>query len=232
MENNKFRFELKYRCSAAQLALIQSRLHVLMPYDTHTRDGSYSIRSLYFDSIGDRCFFENENGTDPREKYRIRIYNADGSRISLECKRKERGKVCKTSCLLTRNDYDAILSGGSLSSPADQPALLRKFTVALKTELFRPKVIVEYDRTPFVYRVGNVRITLDKNIRSSCDFGGFFRQDLPTRPILPSGQHLLEVKYDELLPDHIKNVLELGELRQSTFSKYYLCRKYAMGGIL
>ena len=61
---------------------------------------------------------------------------------------------------------------------------------------------------------------------------GFFYENLPTRQILSADQHLLEVKYDELLPDYLKDALQLGNLQQSTFSKYYLCRKYSMGGKL
>ena len=232
MERIKYRHELKYQCSEAQLAIIKSRLQSIMSYDCHTIGGQYTIRSMYFDSIDNKCYFENENGTDPREKFRIRIYNADDSRISLECKRKEHGKTYKTACLLSKDDYSKIISGGDINSIADKPELVRKFTLLLKDELYRPAVIVEYDRTPFIYQIGNVRVTLDKNIRSSDDFQNFFCDNMPTREILPKGQHLLEVKYDELLPDYIKEVLELSNLQQSTFSKYYLCRKYSSGGKL
>ena len=91
-ENRKFRHELKYQCSEAHLAIIRNRLQGVIPYDRHAANGQYTIRSMYFDNFENRCFHENESGTDPREKFRIRIYNADDSRISLECKRKERGK--------------------------------------------------------------------------------------------------------------------------------------------
>ena len=36
-----------------------------------------------------------------------------------------------------------------------------------------------------------------------------------------------QVKYDEFFPDHIYRALQLGELEQTAFSKYYLCRKYS-----
>ena len=231
MEKNvKYRYELKYLCSEAQIAIIRNRLQSLMPYDTHAESGQYTIRSIYFDNYANKCYYENESGTDPREKFRIRIYNASNKRISLECKRKERGKTHKTSCLLSLNDYESVLRGGCLHGLLDKPALLRKFTILQLNEMFHPVVIVEYDRTPFVYQTGNVRITLDRNIRSSVDFANFFQQNLAVRPILPTGQHLLEVKYDELVTGCIKDVLQLGNLRQTTFSKYYLCRKYTMGG--
>ena len=230
-EDSKYRHELKYLCSAVQLEIIRSRMQSLMHYDSHSVNGQYTIRSMYFDSYDDRCFFENESGSDPREKFRIRIYNADRARISLECKRKERGKTYKTACLLSPEEYDMLLSGASAAALTSEKALLRKFALLIRTELFRPAVIVEYDRTPFVFPVGNVRITLDRNIRSSVDFNRFFESDLATRPILQPGHHLLEVKYDELLPDTIYDALQLGDLQQTAFSKYYLCRKHIWGGL-
>ena len=228
----KYRYEFKYQCSAVQLEVIRSRLQPFMRLDSHATSGQYTIRSMYFDNYENRCYYENESGTDPREKYRIRIYNGSSDRIALECKRKEKGKTYKTSCVISKREYEILMKGGSLDNLSDKPQLLRKFSILQKTELFHPTVIVEYDRVPFVYNIGNVRVTLDQNIRSSDSFNYFFEDNLPSRQILPKGQHLLEVKYDELLPDFIKNVLELGDLRQSTFSKYYLCRQYSMGGKL
>ena len=39
----------------------------------------------------------------------------------------------------------------------------------------------------------------------------------------------LEVKYDEVLPFTIAEQLEIGKLRQTAFSKYYLGRKAVIG---
>ena len=225
-----YRSEIKYRCTEAQLALIHSRLQSLMLPDPHAQNGSYAVRSLYFDNYANRCYFENESGVDLREKFRIRIYNASDSRITLECKRKEHGKSYKTACPISMDDYRALLQGGSLRDLGQKPALLRKFSVLMHTQLFRPAVIVAYERTPYVYNVGNVRVTFDRGICSSQDFGAFFSEQLPSRQILPKGEHILEIKYDELLPAFIKEALQTGDLRQSTFSKYYLCRKHSMGG--
>ncbi len=230
-ESANYRHEIKYRCSQEQLYIIKSRLDNLLTIDTHALNGQYNIRSMYFDNYGNRCFYENENGIDPREKYRIRIYNSDDARILLECKQKERSKTHKTSCLLSSQDYDEILKGGSFDKFSQKNELLRKFTLLLKTQMFRPKVIVEYERIPYVYSNGNVRITLDTNIRSSNAYQNFFDAKIPARLILPTDQHLLEVKYDEYIPDFIKEVLEIGDLQRVAFSKYYLCRKFSLGGL-
>lgn len=223
----KYRHELKYQVTELQLRLLQNRINGLLPLDRHAgAAGSYSIRSLYFDDWENRCFYENENGTDPREKFRIRIYNGSAQRITLECKRKERGKTHKTSCPLTEEQTRQLMAGKPLPDLGSQPPLLRKLTVQMMTRQLRPVVIVEYRRIPYVYPNGNVRVTLDTNIASSSAVHLFLEKKIPARPVLPLGQQLLEVKYDEYLPDFIYRNLQLDSLRQTAFSKYYICRKY------
>ena len=225
----KYRHELKYLISAAQLPLLKSRVAGIMQLDPHTgTDGIYNIRSLYFDDYANRCFFENENGTDPREKFRIRIYNHSSQRITLECKRKERGKTLKTSCPLSIEQTRMLMEGRILPDIVNQPEVLRKLTLRMMTKGMHPVVIVEYDRTPYVYPNGNVRVTLDMNVSSSTGIEHFLDAQIPKRPIMPAGQHLLEVKFDEYLPDFIHHNLNLHSLTQTAYSKYYLCRKYTL----
>ena len=224
----KFRNELKYICAESDLQILQSRIQMLCDPDPHVGpEGIYHIRSIYFDGQNNRYFLENENGTDPREKYRIRIYNASDSRITLERKKKERGMTHKDGCPLTLEQYQRIMSG-SMSVSESTSLLLEQFLLLQNQENLKPKVIVAYDRTPFVYQFGNVRITFDRNIGSTTDFSSFFDSYLPQRPILPLGKQILEVKYDELLPDFLYNAMNLGNLQRTTFSKYYLCRKFTV----
>ena len=221
-----FRHELKYLITSAQVAMLKSRLSGIAPLDAHARGGSYRIRSLYFDDYDDRCYYENEDGTEPREKFRIRIYNGSTGRITLECKRKERGKIQKTACPLTLEQTKQLMDGIPVGNVADQPPLLRKLTAKMLVSRMHPVVIVEYDRIPYIYRLGNVRITLDTNISSCSEVQRFLDPVLPRRPIMPLGQQLLEVKYDGFLPDFLYRSLALENLSQTSFSKYYLCRKY------
>ena len=225
----KYRHELKYVISAAQIPLLKSRISCLMRTDSHAgADGIYNIRSLYFDDYCNRCFHENENGTDPREKFRIRIYNHSADRIMLECKRKERGKTLKTSCLLTKEQTEHLIQGNLLHLTDTSHPLLRKLTLQMQTRGLHPVVIVEYERIPYIYRNGNVRVTFDTQIASSSNIRDFFSDTLPKRPIMPAGQHLMEVKFDEYLPDFIYRNLNLNSLQQTAFSKFYLCRKYTL----
>jgi len=224
-----FRNELKFLVAEPQIALLKNRINHLVELDSHVGEkGYYNIRSLYFDDYYDSCMVENEIGTDPREKFRIRIYNHSADRITLELKKKEHLMTQKHSCPLTREQCELLMKGIPLPVSSEYPAVLQKLLLLMRTRGMRPKVIVEYDRVPYVERLGNVRVTLDRNISSSNDIGNFFQENIARRPILPAGQHVLEVKYDEFLPDYIKKNLQMEHLRQTAFSKYYLCRKYSL----
>ena len=228
----EYRNELKYIVSAQQIAILKNRIRPLMALDAHAGEGGkYTVRSVYFDDYKNTCFFENEDGTSPREKFRIRIYNADEKEIRLELKRKERGKTHKDSCPLTAGQCQSFLGGKGPECMGAYPPVLQKFILKYRSELYRPKVIVEYDREPYVYKAGNVRVTFDTGIRSSNQVDGFFEKDLFARPVMPTGYHLMEVKYDGFLPDVINYSLQTGSLSRETFSKYYLCRRYNIGGV-
>lgn len=248
-----FRHEYKYIISTQQALILKSRLETIMFRDAHAgQSGAYEIRSIYFDDMNDSCYYQNEAGTDPRSKYRIRIYNGSKDQIVLEKKIKQNGMTKKLHQDLTMAQFE-MLTGMSVDENAEnfesiesmeadlchighqlwnfdeiyeEPSLIQELLILKQTRLMQPKVIVSYERTPFVENNGNVRVTFDDGICSSADFGTFFHTDLHARKILPQGQTLMEVKFDEFLPAYIKEVLENGHLRQTTFSKYYLCRRY------
>ena len=229
-EGGTWRHELKYVCSEAELTLIRERIRPVMRPDPHAgADGMYCIRSVYFDDEWDSGARENEDGTDPREKFRIRIYNGSDSKITLELKQKMRGMTRKLSCPLTRAQCEDAISGRIPVLGQEQlPDVYRKFILQQKTRNLKARVIVEYARMPWVYASGNVRVTFDRTSVSGADVEAFLEQDFARRPIMPAGQHVLEVKYDDFLPDPIRQVLQTGMLRRTAFSKYYLCRKYGI----
>ena len=229
LQEAKYRHEFKYLCTEAQLAILSSRLSGILPKDKHVdSDGIYRIKSLYFDDRNNRCYYENEDGVSPREKFRIRIYGNSPDKISLECKRKEQGKIHKTSCNLSMEEFN-YLAYKKGSIPFEKlPPLAQKLQLLRMTDGMEPKVIVAYERTPYVYKNGNVRITFDRNITSSGQVNQFFNENIKRRPILPFGMQLLEVKYDEYLPDVVYHALILENMQRTEFSKYYLCRKYSI----
>ena len=220
----EFRVENKYIVSDSQLAVIAARLKTVMRPDINQQGDCYTIRSLYFDDINDSCMQENEGGVDQRQKYRIRIYDPQGSLIRLEIKEKQRGYTKKYSCELTRQETQMIMDG-TIPMTFDARNPLNKLKIQMRCAGMVPKSIVEYKRTAFVHPAGNVRVTFDRNISSSRYCSDFFDNSVRgVIPVLPKGMHVLEVKYDEFLPDVIASCLETGSLNQTAFSKYYLGR--------
>jgi len=216
-----------------QKVVLKLRAQGVLERDVHAgEDGEYLIRSLYFDSPEDACFYENEDGVDPREKYRIRIYNCDSGRISLECKAKTRGMTAKTACRITREQCECFMEGMIPEADESRFPGQRLMFYRMREKNLRPVVIVQYMRAPYVGQAGNVRVTFDDAIASSNAIGDFLRMDIPLRSVLPVGESILEVKWDELLPSHIRGHLELDSLQWTAFSKYSLCRKYnCYGGV-
>lgn len=224
-----YRVENKYLVTDADIAVLRPRLAAVMKQDIHQDGDCYNIRSVYFDDIVDGCMDENEDGVDHRNKYRIRIYDPKSDFIRLEIKEKTKGLTRKYSCKLTRDEADKVMDG-SMPLTFDDRKPLNLMKLQLRAAKMQPKAIIEYERTAFVHPVGNVRITFDRNIMASKFCGEFFADRVSGMvPVLPAGLHVLEVKYDELLPDFIAKQLEIGILRQTAFSKYYLGRMAIKG---
>ncbi len=226
-----WRHEIKYVCTDRQIAVIKNRVSAVCEPDRHAgEDGSYRVRSVYFDDYNDTAYHENESGTDPRHKYRIRLYNGDADFLTLERKSKENGMTYKESVPIERERCAEILEGGWMCGDLSKlPDLLRRFYLEYRTKLLRPRVVVEYERIPFVFSVGNVRITFDRDISASVNTDGFLDRELSSRPLMPAGRNMMEVKYDALIPDFIYNAVSGEKLRQTAFSKYYLSRRICGG---
>ena len=222
----KYRNEWKYVCCEADITGIGQRLDGIMAHDSHGDNGKYVIHSLYFDDYADNCARDTEAGVSKRYKYRIRYYNNNPEFIQLERKEKLDGRCYKKSCKLTPSDYSCILNKDyeQLLFYTDKP-VLREFGVSAMRRLFEPKVIIDYERTAYVEPITNVRITLDRNISASREVNSFLDGDYLRVPVLPEGQHVLEVKFDYILPSSIRSVITRKELIQTSFSKYYLGRK-------
>lgn len=229
----KYRHEYKYICNKAQNVVLKARAAGIMKVDRHAvTTGCYRVRSLYFDSLQDSCYYENEAGIGVREKYRIRMYDGDSSYIVLEKKSKNRQMCLKQGCRIDEAVCRQLMNGSMVRLKPDMPEALRCLLGEMQRKCMRPAVIVEYLRFPFVEQNGNVRVTFDENICSSNDIKRFLEPEIAVRPILQMGMGILEMKWDEFFPDYIKQHMQMDTLQWCSFSKYHLCRKYNMyGGI-
>ncbi len=207
--------------NGAECALLEGKLPLVLSRDRHAVGGRYTIRSLYFDDYHNRALFEKLDGTDPREKFRIRIYNRRDDYICLEKKIKKGQLTQKLQTRLTREQCSAILQGDIDWMWRQGDGLTAELYTRMREGL-TPKTIVEYDRIPFTYAPGNVRVTLDRNIRSGVTSTDLFG-DIPLVPVSP--MDVLEVKFDAYLPDVVRLLTAGLDARRTSVSKYALCRK-------
>lgn len=221
----QFRHEVKHEISHLDMLILRQRLGAVMTPDPHAINGRYEIRSLYFDSLNDKALREKLDGINIREKYRIRLYNQDTSVIHLERKFKQGGLGYKDSTTLTIDQAQAIAAGDLSWMAESSDEVILGFHTRIRNEGLMPKAIVDYTREPFVFSPGNVRVTLDYNIRTALRCTDFLNFRCTTIPV-PESPCILEVKWDNFLPDVIRNTVQLGDRHSTAYSKYAACRMY------
>lgn len=221
----QFRHEVKHIISNLDMLVLRQRLKAVMMPDSHAKDGQYEIRSLYFDSLDDKALREKLDGVSVREKYRIRLYNNDPSFIHLERKFKHGGLGYKDLAMLTAEQAKRIVDGDIRWMAESTDEVILGFYSRIRGEGLKAKVIVDYTREPFVFGPGNVRVTLDYHIRTALRCTDFLNTNCTTVPVsdLPC---ILEVKWDNFLPDVIRDMVQLGDRYSTAFSKYAACRMY------
>ena len=221
-----YRNEIKHEISAADKAAICASMRAVARPDPHAGlDGRYLIRSLYFDTPADKALREKLDGVSEREKFRIRFYNGDPSVMHLEKKVKRGGLGYKVSAPITAEEAQRIVDGDTNWMAVSGRGLIVELYAKMKSEGLRPKTIVDYTRTPFVYGPGNVRVTIDENIRTGLGCTDFLN---PRCVTVPAGEPviLLEVKWDDYLPAVIRRAVAVKSRRGAAFSKYQTCRIY------
>lgn len=222
-----FRNEWKYLISDWEAEHLRARLGAYMEHDKNAVNGTYMIRSLYFDDFWDTAYQEKLMGIEQRQKWRIRIYNCSDARISLERKRKSGSYIYKQSARLSREEFEKILAGDYEFLLHHEKNLCKEFYYECVCRVLRPKVIVDYDREPFVSDNGTVRITLDSAVRAAVGSFDIFDDRLPTMEVLEPGKLVLEVKFTEYLPELYRTVLPLDGQEFTALSKYTLCYEKA-----
>ena len=221
------RHELKYFINPAEVQALRARLRPVLSMDRHCVDGRpYAIRSLYFDDIDDSAWFDKQAGVMHRDKYRIRIYRYSDREIFLERKRKLGDLIQKSSVQITRRLCDQIISGNPAGLQKASHPLLQDMYVQMRTRLLRPRVIVDYAREAYLHPAEDVRITFDLKLRSGLYSSDLFNPGLPM--ICPHDRNveILEVKFNNYLPDYIAALMSGIEAERSAVSKYILCRRY------
>ena len=225
MKNYKYRHELKFKISNSAAQILKQKLSLIMGFDSNAYydDGSYLIKSLYFDNLDSDSYYEKMDGVLYRKKYRIRIYNNDDTFIRLEKKMKHNNMTAKEQMLISKDIYSKILKG-NVEEITDASGLLLEFINDVKTKALVPSIVVLYHRTAYTYPISDVRITFDSNIQSGLYNYDLFDTESPVYNVDEVGKQVLEVKFNEILPLHIANILNDIPSCREAVSKFAICR--------
>jgi hypothetical protein len=227
MSQQKFRHEIKHFINLSDSIVIRNRLkHIMNPDAFALEDGKYKVRSLYFDSLQNKALMEKINGVNNREKFRIRYYNDDTSLIKLEKKSKINSLCQKNSVIITEEECKMLLSGEIKWLLKSANPLLIELYSKMTNQLLKPRTVVAYKREAYTFNPGNVRITMDSEIKSGLFSKAFFNLLLPTIGVSTMGQVILEVKFDNFLPEIISDAIQTNESSSTSISKYAASRIY------
>ena len=223
------RHELKYFINDMQYAVLSNMLDHVLKRDPNSDDfNEYHVRSLYFDGVFNNALLDKINGLPARDKYRIRIYNMRDTKISLECKSKMGNFISKRSVEIPRGLCEQLMAGDPTGLERTRSGLLRDMFREMTINLLRPAVIVDYVREAYLHPAEEVRITFDKQLRTGMRNFNLFDSHLPTIPPLDEPLMIMEVKYNQVMPPFIRDLLTTycQNPMNSAISKYTICRRF------
>jgi hypothetical protein len=225
----KLRFEHKYLIDYETYLKIKDRLEKVLKLDGNSVGGKgYHIRSLYFDDMYDSALYDKSAGLSDRKKYRIRIYNHSDEVIKLEIKRKYQDYTNKISTTITKDDYTKIYTGDVADFPERHNEVMTNYYLQIRNSVLKPKVIVDYYREAYILPYNQIRITFDKNLSAAVPQYNIFTDDVFSKHLGEEYSRIIEVKYNNFLPDFVKKVFEPFPMTRLSVSKYVLCREELM----
>ena len=197
------------------------------PFVREKKDKFYMVNSLYFDNANYGCYFEKESGEKFRKKFRLRTYDNtvnDDTNVFVEIKRKNNALVIKDRVVLTAEDARAILVNNRIGKYAkriddDDMAVLREFFWTKNYNCMVPKIMIRYKRKPLIAkRDKDVRVTFDYDIESKLS-SWFDARKYSWKRVLPNNL-ILEIKYNNILPFWLHEIIQKYQLERVAFSKY------------
>ena len=220
-----YRTEVKYPVSCFEMARIKTRLEKIMLWDENSGGRSYRVRSLYFDSPYNTDYHEKLAGVNHRKKIRLRIYNNDMSVCKLEKKEKFGENQSKQSVMIDIDDARELTEGNIdvLQKYVADSRSAEDIYLIMRSGIYRPAVLVDYDRYAFYHPQYDTRITIDFNIRKK--EGSVSLQTEPASLVpVDCGNAVLEIKYTGKSLDFISELLKGCGIEQNAYSKYCASR--------
>lgn len=220
----KMRKEFKYIIGMEEFWRIRKKLDLLMIPDAHGNHGEYLVRSQYFDSLTDADLRDNLDGVKEKRKIRVRVYspNASGGRLEYKCKNGSDG--VKYSMALSREEMERMEQHQYSFLLKRQEELAGRLYTKMTEQAYRPKTIIEYDRTAYLYPVSDVRITFDRNLRAGVKPWGICEEQPCGIPLMAPDRGILEVKYNDFFPYVFKEILQEVNQGMEAYSKYTVSR--------
>lgn len=220
-----YRYEVKYFISKRQAAELRLFLKSTMNQDSNGNNtGSYWVRSQYFDTMGNRDYYEKITGHSIRKKIRLRIYNISTDTVKLEIKNKFGSMTLKESAIITKEDARKLICGDySPLRSYNEPAANKAYAF-FNSSHYRPTVIIDYEREAYLYPFHNIRVTLDKDLHAGFCLYDLFEENINMIPVFSSEIYILEVKYYYILPVFLQKALSYYAMEKSGISKYCLGR--------
>ncbi|MBR0280918.1 MAG: polyphosphate polymerase domain-containing protein [Oscillibacter sp.] len=211
------RYELKYILNRQQTEFFKEALQGHMVLDQY---GRTSIASLYYDTPDYRLIRTSVEKPPFKEKIRLRSYGlaTKESPVFLELKRKAYGIVYKRRVQSTIPLVEKFFAGsGDVCAPGQINREITYFRDYYSVLV--PACLIIYDREAYFEPGGDLRVTLDFNPRYRSE-----RLDLTVSmdgvSLLPEGSAILEIKVQQAEPLWLTSILDRGEIRKTSFSKY------------
>ena len=218
------RYEKKFLLDKRQYQMLLKKLEGYMCFDSHCKDGTYKICSIYFDTPDNEVMRRSAAKPYYKEKLRLRSYGtpkSDDDTVFLELKKKIGGIVNKRRASLTYGQAKEYLRSGS--RPEDMSytdrQVLDEIDWFIKNNPVDPYAYVSYDRIAmFGIEDKSLRLTLDSNLQAR-------RNDLSLARsgcghlLLPKDTWLMEIKISGAIPLRLAQILSELEIYSRSFSK-------------
>jgi hypothetical protein len=221
------RQEYKYYISQVEIDILRSSLKKFMKIDKNSDklNSTYTVTSLYFDTPYENNLNEKVDGIINREKFRIRKYSKSNT-IKFESKKKSEAVIFKQSEKIDTNLSQKIINNNYDFFDKKISKFLKNSFIKLRSNGYKAKNIVEYDREAYYLPYGNIRITFDTNLRTYNTDINFNNISNSSISLFPKELNILEVKFSLPLPQHLKRILSNSIATRSAISKFVFGQKY------
>lgn len=218
------RVELKHHINYFQYISLSQRLNNVLVGDKHNGDKGYTVRSLYFDDLGNNDFYDKLAGLENRKKIRLRVYDPKDNKAKLEIKRKYGDSQEKKTVLIDKADAQELIKQNYEVLRKYESETAKSIYHIMMLNKLRPVVLIEYRRKAFMHPMNNIRVTLDNDIRSNeIDFG-LFDEKVIMIPTDDYDTNILEVKYNNFIFKYITDLFSDLNLERQSYSKYMVSR--------